>query len=205
MWIPLALSRDIPRGVTRAVILDGQELVIWRGESGGVQIWEDRCPHRGMRLSFGFVRGDSLNCLYHGWEYGAGASCQRIPAHPDLTVPPSIRASAFASAETGGMIWVNLSEASAAPPVFLAGRAIASLAMATTAETLFQLLRGTPAPDAQLLEVTLADTQANIGWHVVGPEKLMLHAVALDPRNVESRVLLALHKLRAEAEQKAAA
>jgi nitrite reductase/ring-hydroxylating ferredoxin subunit len=201
----MALSRDVPRKTTRAVIIGGKELVIWRSESGGAQVWEDRCPHRGMRLSFGFVRGDSLNCLYHGWEYGAGASCRRIPAHSDLTVPPTIKANAFASTETGGMIWVSFDDAPGLPPVFLAGRPIASLAIATTTETLFQLLQGTPAPEAQLIEVTLADTQVNVGWHVVGPDKLMLHAVALDPGNVESKVLIALHKLRAEAEKKAAA
>ncbi len=204
MWIPVALSRDVPRQTTRGVILASEELVVWRGESGGVQIWEDRCPHRGMRLSFGFVRGDSLNCLYHGWQYGQGASCQRIPAHPDLTVPPTIKANAFASAETGGMIWVNLDKEPGTPPIFLAGRPIASLAIATTPETLFELLPGTPAPQAQLFEVALADTQVNVGWHVVDPGKLMLHAVALDPGNVESRVLVALHKLRAEAERAAA-
>ena len=60
VWVPIALSRDVPMGTTRAVILDGQELVVWRGEGRTVQVWEDRCPHRGMRLSFGFVRGDAL-------------------------------------------------------------------------------------------------------------------------------------------------
>jgi phenylpropionate dioxygenase-like ring-hydroxylating dioxygenase large terminal subunit len=104
MWTPIALSRDIPNGSTRAVILDGRELVIWRAESGAARVWEDRCPHRGMRLSFGFVRGETLNCLYHGWQYGASGSCRKIPAHPDLTVPPTIRANAYASTETGGFI-----------------------------------------------------------------------------------------------------
>ena len=80
-WIPIALSRDVPVGVTRAVIVDTREVMIWRGEDGVAQVWEDRCPHRGMRLSLGFVRGNALNCLYHGWQYGAGANCLRIPAH----------------------------------------------------------------------------------------------------------------------------
>ena len=63
MWVPIALGRDVPRATTRAVILGGEELVAWRAEGGAVAIWEDRCPHRGMRLSFGFVRGDS--CLLY--------------------------------------------------------------------------------------------------------------------------------------------
>ena len=89
-WTPIALGRDVPAGVTRAVLLDGRELVIWRG-NGGAHVWEDRCPHRGMRLSLGFVRDNSLNCLYHGWQYGASSSCIRIPAHPTWQWPPPSR------------------------------------------------------------------------------------------------------------------
>jgi Rieske [2Fe-2S] domain len=35
-------------------------VVVWRGQDGKVHAWEDWCPHRGMRLSFGFARGKSL-------------------------------------------------------------------------------------------------------------------------------------------------
>ena len=205
MWVPIALSRDIPRGVTRAVILEGKELVIWRGEAGSAQVWEDRCPHRGMRLSFGFVRGNSLNCLYHGWEYGAGASCGRIPAHPDLIVPPTIKAKAFASTETGGMIWVNLGETPETPPVFLAGRPIASLAIASDIGTVLALAGGMPQAGVQLFETSLDGVPLSIGWHMPAPGKVMLHVVALDPGNVESRALVALHQLRAQAEERVAA
>ncbi|MEO7222510.1 MAG: Rieske (2Fe-2S) protein [Devosia sp.] len=201
MWVPIALGRDVPKGATRAIILDGRELVIWRRESGAVHVWEDRCPHRGMRLSFGFVRGEALNCLYHGWQYGASASCQKVPAHPDLVVPPSIKANAFASAETGGFILVSLDAEPGPPPVLLAGRPIASLAIATTQEKLAGLITGTPLDSVQGLSASIDGVTANLGWHVAGPDRLMLHAVAVDPGNVESRVLVALHKLRAAAEQ----
>ena len=205
MWVPIALGRDIPRGVTRAVHLDGQELVIWRGEAGSAQVWEDRCPHRGMRLSLGFVRENSLNCLYHGWEYGAGGSCAKIPAHPDLTVPPTIRANAFGSSETGGMILVDLVRTAGPPPVFLAGRPIASLAIASDIGTVLALAGGLPEAGVQAFETELDDVRLTIGWHVPGPGKLMLHVVAVDPGNVESRALVALHRLRAQAEAGVAA
>ena len=100
-WTAIALSRDVPPENTRAVKVDGREIVIWRGADGEAHVWEDRCPHRGMRLSFGFVRGTVLNCLYHGWRYGASGSCAGIPAHPDLTVPPTIKANAFPVRESG--------------------------------------------------------------------------------------------------------
>jgi nitrite reductase/ring-hydroxylating ferredoxin subunit len=201
-WIPLALSRDIPSGATRAVILDGQELVLWRGDAGTVQIWEDRCPHRGMRLSLGFVRGNSLNCLYHGWQYDAGSRCMKIPAHPDLEVPPSIKANAFEATESGGLILLNQGTAEL-PPVVLAGLPVASLAIDADIGTLLQLTEARPLAGLQAFETLLEGVALTIGWHLSRPSHVMLHVVARDP-NTESRALVALHRLRAAAERQAA-
>jgi nitrite reductase/ring-hydroxylating ferredoxin subunit len=205
MWVPIALGRDVPRATTRAVIIGGEELVAWRAEGGAVAIWEDRCPHRGMRLSFGFVRGDSLNCLYHGWAYGSDGACRRIPAHPDLAVPPTIRANARPAAETGGLILVGTGDDPGQPPVLPAGRPIASLAIGTTPDILAGLLNGSPLEGVQGASATLDGIDVTLGWHVVSPEKLMLHAVAIDPGDVETRTLRALHRLRAAAEERLAA
>jgi phenylpropionate dioxygenase-like ring-hydroxylating dioxygenase large terminal subunit len=201
MWVPIALSRDIPAGVTRAIILDGYELVAWRGDGGAVQVWEDRCPHRGTRLSYGFVRGDRLNCLYHGWEYGTGASCHRIPAHPDLAVPATIRAKAYAATESGGMVLVELS-APGVPPVLLAGLPVATLAVSAGIDTVFAHLEPRPLLDVQAFETTLEGVALTIGWHAPQPGRVMLHVVARDV-GVESKALIALHRLRAACEGKA--
>lgn len=203
MWVPIALSRDVPGGTTRAVILDGLELALWRGEKGGVQIWEDRCPHRGMRLSFGFVRGDALNCLYHGWEYGSDASCTRIPAHPDLAVPSTIRARAYEGSETGGMIVVNLGR-SEPPPVLLSALPVASLAVDSDIETVLRLCRGTPIEGLQAFETEFDGVPLVIGWHRARAGHIMLHAVAR-AGGTESGAIVALHHLRSAAEQRNAA
>ena len=36
MWVPIALGRDVPKGTTRAVIVEGRELARWRGDGGSV-------------------------------------------------------------------------------------------------------------------------------------------------------------------------
>ena len=107
----VALARDVPAGTSIGVRVHGVEYVVWRDHSGIARIWEDRCPHRGMKLSLGFVRGDRIACLYHGWEYGAGGRCLKIPAHPDLPVPDTIHVATFQAAERRGMIWLGLAEA----------------------------------------------------------------------------------------------
>lgn len=116
-WIAVALAADIAPATPVPVLLDGRELVVWRGAGGAVRVWEDRCPHRGMRLSFGFVRGDTLACLYHGWRFGLDAGCTAIPAHPDLEPPKTLCARAFAVAEAGGLVFTTgTAERPTAPP-----------------------------------------------------------------------------------------
>jgi nitrite reductase/ring-hydroxylating ferredoxin subunit len=116
-WHPVGLSHSIEAGSSAGTRLFGQELVVWRDTSGMVHVWEDRCPHRGMKLSFGFVRGDHIACLYHGWRYDRGGYCQFIPAHPDLDVPKTFKVPVYFTQELGGMIWTTLSGSPPPPPI----------------------------------------------------------------------------------------
>jgi nitrite reductase/ring-hydroxylating ferredoxin subunit len=191
MWVPIALSRDVPLGATRAVVIEGEERVVWRAHDGGVQVWEDRCPHRGMRLSLGFVRDNTLNCLYHGWTYEAGATCVRIPAHPDLKVPPTIKANAFPVREAGGMVWTEVGEGSGRSVVHGA-TPVASLPIDAPAPLLLEQIGGERISGRQLVIATLGGFEFHIGWHAVGAAKTMLHGAlrsAGDPA-------AALHVLR---------
>ena len=105
-WIPVALSADIEAGTSAGPLVNGEERVVWRDEKGEIHVWEDRCPHRGMRMSFGFVRGDHIACLYHGWRYDTSGQCRHIPAHPDLEVPKTIKVPTFAAVERAGIVWM---------------------------------------------------------------------------------------------------
>jgi len=69
-----------------------------------------------MRLSQGFVRGDVLSCIYHGWQYGTDGGCVAIPAHPNLVPPKSICATTYQCAESDGLIWTTLTETPNALP-----------------------------------------------------------------------------------------
>lgn len=113
-WIPVALSADIEAGTSAGTLVNGEERVVWRDDKGAIHVWEDRCPHRGMRMSFGFVRGDHIACLYHGWRYDTGGQCRYIPAHPDLDVPQTIKVSTFAAIERAGIVWMAPEGADAA-------------------------------------------------------------------------------------------
>ena len=103
---PVGLTRDLPVKRVMRTMVDGQDIAVWRSTSGKISAWANRCPHRGMRLSHGFVRGESLACLYHGWHYGAHGRCTYIPAHPELEPPETIMVQAFSVEERDGLIWV---------------------------------------------------------------------------------------------------
>lgn len=174
-WIPVALMRDLPPLGVMPVCVGGLDVALWRSASGRVAAWADRCPHRGMRLSHGFVRGEALSCIYHGWSYGSGGQCLRIPAHPDLTPPEAIRVPVFHAMESGGVVWVALDAPDTMPPA-VDGTALRSLtvdAPVDWAAAGFALsgmvARGTlsgvavtilvqPLPDGRLVLHALADT-----------------------------------------------
>lgn len=114
-WVGVGLEGVVRPLSSHPVEVDGVGLCVWRGQDGPARVWEDRCPHRGMRLSFGFVRGDELTCLYHGWRYNGEGRCTAIPAHPDVTPAKAICTSPFAAETRGGIVFANLSEKAKAP------------------------------------------------------------------------------------------
>lgn len=114
-WTAIGLDAQFPAETAHPVVLEDFGLAVWRSAEGELQAWEDRCPHRGMRLSFGFVRGDALTCLYHGWSFGAEGQCRRIPAHPELEPPQTICATAYPVATFRGLVFTTLRAAGAAP------------------------------------------------------------------------------------------
>lgn len=148
-WYPVALSADLEPGTSTGTRLHGREIVVWRDTAGQAHVWEDRCPHRGMRLSFGFVRGDRIACLYHGWQFDAGGLCRFIPAHPQLAVPATITVERFAAAERFGMIWTFAGEATAAsapPDGNTATEPVRSLWLEANQEAVLAALAHGPSP-----------------------------------------------------------
>jgi nitrite reductase/ring-hydroxylating ferredoxin subunit len=127
LWSAIALSADIEPGTAAGARLAGRELVVWRDAAGEAHVFDDRCPHRGMKLSFGFVRGNEIACLYHGWRYDRAGLCRAIPAHPDLDVPATIRVARYTVSERLGLVWVSLSEEEPPPPVLSPDRLVTPL------------------------------------------------------------------------------
>jgi nitrite reductase/ring-hydroxylating ferredoxin subunit len=107
-WFPVARSDDaVARHIFHGRLLD-QELAVWRDEAGTVNVWENRCPHRGTRLTIGSHLGNALACRYHGWRFTADGQCIAIPATPGQAPPKGACTKVFPTREIGGWIWVSL-------------------------------------------------------------------------------------------------
>lgn len=111
-WWPVAQDRAAGEGPGPwPVRLLGQALVLWHGDEGPV-LMDDRCPHRGARLSIGRVcataSGTALQCGYHGWRFAANGRCVGIPADPSFVPPPSHAVARYEARVAHGMVWARL-------------------------------------------------------------------------------------------------
>ncbi|HEY1920547.1 MAG TPA: aromatic ring-hydroxylating dioxygenase subunit alpha [Streptosporangiaceae bacterium] len=106
-WYPILLPEDIsntkPTGVRRM----GQNLVVWRDIEGNLICQDARCPHKGADLGDGRLRGNSLECRYHGFRYGPQGNCVAVPAlGSDARIPATLKIKNYPVREYVGLIWM---------------------------------------------------------------------------------------------------
>lgn len=119
LWHPVAQSFEVVTAPLSVQLLD-QALVLWRNADGVVQSFNDRCPHRGARLSMGRIENGNLECPYHGWQFESGGQCVKVPALPLFVPPASQCVKSFEVQEAYGLVWVRLEPSDSQLPVFAA-------------------------------------------------------------------------------------
>jgi phenylpropionate dioxygenase-like ring-hydroxylating dioxygenase large terminal subunit len=111
-WHPAALSEELapPRPVLGLRLL-GQDLVLFRTETGGLALLDRSCPHRGADLAFGRLEDGGLRCAFHGWLFGQDGTCRETPAEPEgSTLAKRIRQRSYPVIEWNGIIFAYLGE-----------------------------------------------------------------------------------------------
>ncbi|WP_068073424.1 Rieske (2Fe-2S) protein [Novosphingobium lentum] len=117
-WWKVARSEEVTSAKPLAVDIGDQPVVLWRDAQGIARALEDRCPHRRAPLSRGCIRDNGwIQCGYHGWSYdGETGRLKDIPNMKDeQKFPPVYKAAAYAVAESGGFVSVNLDQKTSAP------------------------------------------------------------------------------------------
>lgn len=118
-WLPVASTQQLLPDQPLAVRLLDEDLVLWRS-GDQVLAWQDRCPHRGARLSPGQIQPEdhTLACPYHGWRFDSRGVCTHLPAHPDQKPPPRAMATVYRAREDYELIWVGLGHPTNDAPAF---------------------------------------------------------------------------------------
>ena len=79
-WQPIALSREQKPGTAKRIKILGNFHTLYRGQDGTINLVQDRCPHRGTSLAYGWVEGSSIRCRYHGWKFSSNGQGEEFPA-----------------------------------------------------------------------------------------------------------------------------
>ena len=103
-WYVAALSDAVTTTPIQRVIL-GEPVVLYRTAQGAVVGLSDRCPHRFAPLHMGSVKGDCIECPYHGLRYGPSGACEHNP-HGDHRIPQAAKVKPYTLRERDGLVWI---------------------------------------------------------------------------------------------------
>jgi 5,5'-dehydrodivanillate O-demethylase len=68
---------------------------------------QDRCPHRGTSLAYGWVEGNCIRCRYHGWTFDGEGKGLDFPAETK-TYPTKVALKTYPVREYLGLIFAYL-------------------------------------------------------------------------------------------------
>ncbi|MGX1096314.1 Rieske 2Fe-2S domain-containing protein [Amorphus sp. MBR-141] len=117
-WQPAALAEELvsARPVVPVTLL-GEELVLFRDNSGALGLIGRRCPHRGVDLCFGRREDNGLRCPFHGWHFDTSGQCVEQPGEPEGSqMYKNIRTVSYPVVEKNGIIFAFMGEGE--PPAF---------------------------------------------------------------------------------------
>jgi phenylpropionate dioxygenase-like ring-hydroxylating dioxygenase large terminal subunit len=106
-WYVILESNEVRPGKPIGFTRFGDKLVAWRDSHGTLSVMRDRCPHRGVALSVGDVRGDCLECPFHGFQFDTTGKCTLIPANGRTAEPPkAMHIDTYHAEEAHGFVYV---------------------------------------------------------------------------------------------------
>jgi len=79
-WFQVAYEDELTPGTVLPLKYFGKDLVLFRTESGELSLLDAFCPHLGAHLGHGGkVKGESIECPFHAWQFNAGGQCTAVP------------------------------------------------------------------------------------------------------------------------------
>jgi len=80
-WYAILPSKSVRYGKIIAVKRLNLPLALFRTQNGKLGCVVDQCTHRGAALSGGKIKGECIQCPFHGLEFSPNGDCKLIPAN----------------------------------------------------------------------------------------------------------------------------
>lgn len=105
-WYVAAWSEDVGEAPLARTIL-GESLVLYRLANGTTVALQNRCPHRNLPLSEAKRLGDTLQCAYHGLEFGPDGVCSHVPGQDEVPAWARVRAYPVTERDRWVFVWMG--------------------------------------------------------------------------------------------------
>jgi len=106
-WWVAAFSDEVTRDLLGRWLLD-TPVLLYRKEDGTAVAIENRCPHRGAPLSLGCLKGDEVQCGYHGFRFDETGANTFVPS---MNAPlGAARIRSFPLVERPPYLWIYLGD-----------------------------------------------------------------------------------------------
>lgn len=102
-WYVAASDEEITREPRQIRVL-GEKIVVYRTQAGDPVALIDACAHRKLPLSKGRIKGDHIECGYHGLTFDCAGTCVRVPGQD--RIPASANVQAYPVVSRYGLVWI---------------------------------------------------------------------------------------------------
>lgn len=106
-WHPIAPVESVAKGEAKPIRILCEDLTLYRGASGKPYLVGGRCAHRRTLLHTGWVQGEKLRCMYHGWRFDGAGQCDEAPAEGPATAA-KVRIPGYPLREYCGLIFAYM-------------------------------------------------------------------------------------------------
>jgi len=112
-WYVAAWENEISRELKQFVVL-GEKICIFRTQANEIVALEDACPHRKLPLSKGRIKGDTVECGYHGLTFDCAGKCVWSPG--EGRIPSNANVRSYPMHEKYGLAWIWMGNPALADP-----------------------------------------------------------------------------------------
>ncbi len=118
-WYAIGRVASEP-GWSQRVELFGTEYVLFVPRAGAPVLTQAHCPHRGAHLAEARVLDQTMQCVYHGWQFDSSGRCTVVPQLDEgIPIPPRARIETWPVVERYGLYWACVGDSpSDGPPAW---------------------------------------------------------------------------------------